>query len=115
MEENLITSFPLTETTYFILLSLSPGPCHGYSIMKDVRQLSHGRVLLSTGTLYTALKRLLDLGWIERSGDPQGQQDGRGRKDYHLSGLGGRVLENEIIRLQTLVSAANLRTLGDRA
>jgi DNA-binding PadR family transcriptional regulator len=114
MEENLSTNFPLTETTYFILLSLSPGPCHGYSIMKEVRQLSRGRVLLSTGTLYSALKRLLDLGWIERSGDPQVQEDGRGRKTYRLSGLGSQILENEILRLKTLVSAANLRAVGDR-
>ncbi len=114
MEENPTTNFPLTETTYFILLSLSPGPRHGYLIMKDVRQLSQGRVLLSTGTLYTALKRLLDLGWIERSGDPHGQEDGRGRKAYRLSSLGQQTLENEILRLQTLVSAANLRALGDR-
>ncbi|MCU0488629.1 MAG: PadR family transcriptional regulator [Anaerolineales bacterium] len=115
MEENLSINIPLTETTYFILLSLSPGARHGYSIMKDVRQLSNGRVFLSTGTLYSALKRLLDLGWIERSGDPQGQQDGRGRKAYHLSGLGRQILDNEILRLQNLVSAANLRVLGDRA
>ena len=48
------TQLPLTEATYFILLSLAPGPRHGYAIMKDVHSLSHGHVTLSTGTLYTA-------------------------------------------------------------
>ena len=102
----------LTETTYFILLSLSPGPRHGYSIMKDVRQLSDGRVILSTGTLYSALKRLLDQGWIERTGDPEGNDDGRGRKAYRLTSLGQQILEAEVVRLQGLVNAARTRVLG---
>ena len=58
------SNLPLTETTLYILLSLAPGPRHGYAIMKDVRALSHNRVELSTGTLYSALKRLLDQNWI---------------------------------------------------
>ena len=59
-------SLPLTETTFYILLSLSPGSSHGYAILKDVERLSEGRLVLSTGTLYGALKRLLERDWIER-------------------------------------------------
>jgi DNA-binding PadR family transcriptional regulator len=106
---------PLTETTYFILLSLSPGPRHGYAIMKHVRELSRGRVVLSTGTLYSALKRLLDAGWIDRSEVPESPSDGRGRKDYRLTSLGKNILEAEIQRLQGLVSAARLNVLKDSA
>ena len=106
---------PLTETTYFILLSLAPGPRHGYAIMKDVRQLSHERVLLSTGTLYSALKRLLDQGWIRRAGDPVGDRDGRGRKAYSLTQLGQQILEAEVQRLDSLVSAAQVRIQGKPA
>jgi DNA-binding PadR family transcriptional regulator len=102
----------LTETTYFIMLSLSPGPRHGYSVMKDVRQLSDGRVVLSTGTLYSALKRLLDQGWIERTDDPEANGDGRGRKAYRLTPLGQQILEAEVVRLQGLVNAARQRVLG---
>ncbi len=69
-DQEIHSNLPLTETTYFILLSLAPGPRHGYSIMKDVLQLSSGRVELSTGTLYSALKRLLDQNWIQRTEDP---------------------------------------------
>ena len=36
-----------SRATYFILLSLAPGPRHGYAIMKDVHSLSHGRVTRS--------------------------------------------------------------------
>jgi DNA-binding PadR family transcriptional regulator len=42
------------------LLSLSRGPKHGYAILKDEEVLSEGSVLLGTGTLNGAIKRLLD-------------------------------------------------------
>ncbi len=106
------TNLSLTETTYFILLSLFPGSRHGYSIMKDVRQLSDGRVVLSTGTLYSALKRLLDQGWIERTDDPDDNGDARGRKAYRLTLLGQQILAAEVVRLQGLVNAARQRVLG---
>lgn len=109
------SNLPLTEPTYLILLSLAPGPRHGYAIMKDVRQISRERVVLSTGTLYTSLKRLLDLGWIRRAEDPNSGQNGRGRKAYNLTLLGHRILEAEVHRLQGLVSAAKVRSLGDTA
>ena len=109
--EETLSNLPLTETTYFILLSLSQGPCHGYAIMKDVRKLSHGRVKLSTGTLYSALKRLLDQGWIQRTDSTGDLKDGRGRKDYSLTLLGQQILEAEVQRLQSLVNAAQRRDL----
>ncbi len=55
---------PLTETVLLILVSLAERPRHGYSILKDVEKVSVGRVVLSTGTLYSALRRLLEEGWI---------------------------------------------------
>jgi DNA-binding PadR family transcriptional regulator len=102
---------PLTETTYFVLLSLSSGPRHGYAIMKDVETLSHGRVKLSTGTLYSSLKRLLESDWIERDDSQQEPVDGRGRKDYRLTHLGQSILEAEYQRLQGLVRVASPRIL----
>ncbi len=102
-------NLPLTETTFFILLSLTPYPRHGYAIMKDVKSLSKDRVSLSTGTLYGALKRLLELEWIERVDNPNQNQTGRIRKAYKLTDLGQHVLDAEIARLQTLVRAADLR------
>ncbi|HJW89995.1 MAG TPA: helix-turn-helix transcriptional regulator [Anaerolineales bacterium] len=107
------SNLPLTETTYFILLSLSRGPQHGYAVMKDVQQLSQGRVVLSTGTLYSALKRLLDQGWISRAEGPEDSSSRRVRKAYRLSPLGQKILEAEIGRLQGLVNVARLRSLGD--
>jgi DNA-binding PadR family transcriptional regulator len=57
---------PLSEPVLLILLSLAEQPCHGYAILKDVEEMSDGRVVLSTGTLYGALRRMLDDDWIER-------------------------------------------------
>ena len=102
------TETPLTESTYFILLSLSPKPKHGYAIMKDVQELSEDRVVLSTGTLYGALKRLLDQGWIIRMEDAN-KGTVRDRKVYKLSEHGRRALRDEIARLNKLLNAANQR------
>ena len=107
------TLLPLTEVTYLILLSISPGRKHGYAIMKDVRHLSRGRVDLSTGTLYGALKRLLDSGWIVRTDDPAPDNGLRKRKVYVLTELGARVLQAEVERLKGLVVAAQMRSVGE--
>ena len=109
------THLPLTEATLLILFSLAPGPRHGYAIIKDVQTLSQGRVVLSTGTLYGALKRLLRRGWIERADDAEpllakGEEPGRPRKLYVLTHLGQRVLDAEVERLQALLTIARLRT-----
>ncbi|MBE2200539.1 MAG: PadR family transcriptional regulator [Anaerolinea sp.] len=103
---------PLTETTLFILLGLSPGPKHGYAIMKEVEALSDGRITLSTGTLYGALKRLLDGGWIERVDDTAPGDNGRERKAYRLTELGQRIVSAEIARLQRVVATAQQRQVG---
>lgn len=109
------TELPLTETTYFILLSLSPKPKHGYAIMKDVQTLSENRVTLSTGTLYGALKRLLDQGWIVRLDDANPKGNTRDRKVYKLTQQGRRVLKEEIARLNKLLDAADHRMIEEHA
>ena len=111
IQENL----PLTEATCLIMLSLSPEPRHGYAIMKDVLSLSQGRVVLSTGTLYGALKRLLEAGWIERIKHSGSGEPGRSRKAYALTDLGRRVLEAETARMEHLTTVARLRTTGAKA
>lgn len=105
---------PLTETTFYILLSLAPGPTHGYAIMKDTRALSDGRVVLSTGTLYGALKRLLEQEWIRRVED-HGNGTARDRKAYALTSQGRRALNAEIERMRTLVNTARLQTVKERS
>ena len=97
---------PLTEPVLLILLSLAGQPRHGYSILKDVEQMSDGRVMLSTGTLYGALRRLLDEEWIERFKE---QESSRGRQAYRLTSRGRRNLQLEVGRMKQLTRLANLR------
>ena len=99
---------PLTETSFFILVSLATAPKHGYAIMKEVEAMSETRVVLATGTLYSALRRMLDDGWIERLGDDS-VITGRERKLYQLTEHGRRILEAEIDRLRKLVNLPQLK------
>jgi DNA-binding PadR family transcriptional regulator len=106
-------SLPLSETTLYILVSLAPGPRHGYAIAKDVQALSENRVILSVSTLYTTLKRLLEDGWIERVGEaPEADESGRPRKIYTLTERGRSILSMEKKRLQALLALVQTRTVG---
>jgi DNA-binding PadR family transcriptional regulator len=96
----------LSEPVLFVLLSLAEQPRHGYSILKDVESMSGGRVLLSTGTLYGALQRLLDNGWIERVEEEDAPRD---RRTYRLTSRGRRNLQMEIERMRHLTKLAALR------
>jgi DNA-binding PadR family transcriptional regulator len=103
---------PLTEATFFILLSLSPAPKHGYAIMKEVKMLSKGRIVFSTGTLYGALRRLLEQGWIRRVNDPEPNPTDRERKAYALTERGRKVVHAEMERLRSILGTAEQRTSG---
>lgn len=94
MNENIA----LTESTYYILLSLYT-PQHGYGIMQQAERLSGGRVRLAAGTLYGALNSLCDKGWIV----PLPVQAESRKKEYQLTETGLTVLRNELQRLRQLV------------
>jgi len=99
-------TFALSEPVLLVLLSLAEQPRHGYSILKDIEAMSRGRVLLSTGTLYGALQRLLDHGWIERVEEDNAPRD---RRTYRLTSRGRRNLEMEIDGMRRLTKLAGLR------
>jgi DNA-binding PadR family transcriptional regulator len=105
---------PLTEATLYILLSLANAPKHGYAIMQEVAGLSNARIHLSTGTLYGALKRLLEHDWVARvDGTEQDPETQRPRKEYILTPLGRRILIAESQRLDQLARLAQQRLQGD--
>ena len=103
---------PLTETVLLILLSLAEEPRHGYAILKDVEQISDGRVVLSTGTLYGALRRLLEDQWIERFED---EDTSRGKQAYRLTSLGRGNLQGEVARMKQLTKLAGRRVAREEA
>ena len=88
----------LTESTYYILLSLTT-PQHGYGIMQMTEKLSEGRVKLGAGTLYGALSSLCEKGWIA----PLPTAEESRKKEYKLTPLGFQVLKKELERLKQLV------------
>jgi len=104
---------PLTETSFFIILSLATAPKHGYAIMKEVEAMSEKRVVLATGTLYSAIRRMLEDDWIERVMDNNSETDNRERKLYQLTRNGRRVLEAEISRLRKLVDLTELHDVRE--
>jgi DNA-binding PadR family transcriptional regulator len=108
----MIEFLPLTEPVLLILLSLAEQPRHGYSILKDVEEMSDGRVVLSTGTLYGALRRLLDEEWIERIEE---EDTSRGRQAYRLTSRGRKNLQLEVGRMKHLTRLASLRIAAKEA
>ena len=74
--------------------------------MKDIEALSNGRVQLSTGTLYGALRRLLDDGWIERF---EQEDTSRDKQAYRLAAEGRRQLDSELERMRQLTRAGGAR------
>ena len=92
----------LTETVFYILLSLS-NPLHGYAIMQNVKSMTAGRVNMGAGTLYGALSALLEKEYIKevKSADPS-------KRLYVRTASGTELVENEISRLNELIQNATL-------
>ena len=101
---------PLSPQQFHILLSLSSQDRHGYGIILDVESRTGDELRMGTGTLYTAIGRLVTLGLIEDTG----VDDGR-RRHYHLTRIGRLVLEAEAARLEALVRLAQVEGIGGRA
>ena len=95
MADNIV----LTESTYYILLSLYT-PRHGYGIMQQTEMLSKGRVRLAAGTLYGALNSMCEKGWIV----PLPVEDESRKKEYKITDKGLLILKNEINRLRELAT-----------
>jgi DNA-binding PadR family transcriptional regulator len=91
-------NLPLTETTYYILLSLLE-PAHGYIIMQKVEDLSNQQVRIAAGTLYGAIENLLKQKLIESV-----KSEDKRRKTYVITEKGKDVLRLDFLRMQHLIS-----------
>lgn len=98
----------LTEAVFYILLSLYK-PMHGYGIMQNINSLSNGRVSLGPGTLYGAINTLLEKGFIQSVGNTAGAR----KKEYIITDVGKRIVEEEIIRLRELIGNGEAITGGN--
>jgi DNA-binding PadR family transcriptional regulator len=91
----------MTDPTLLVLASLADGDKHGYAMMADI-QLFAG-VRLGPGTLYGAIARLEERGWIR----PVAAEDRR--QPYTITALGRRHLEAQVSSLNAVVKAAQRR------
>ena len=98
---------PLPTAVFHILVALADRERHGYSIMQDVAARTDGKVRLSAGTLYSAVRRMLEQGLIEEldeSPDPSSTDERR--RYYRLTRFGKRVAAAEVERLTSLLQQA---------
>ena len=101
---------PLPVSQLHILLALAIGDKHGYAIMREVETLTEGAVTMGPGTLYGAIKKMLAAGLVEESDErPDPELDDERRRYYRTTGLGGRVLDAEVTRMEQLARTARLR------
>ena len=98
---------PLTPALFHVLLSLADGEKHGYANLKEVESRTGGKVVLSTGTLYGIVKRLLADGWIRESALGSTER----RRAYRLTAAGRKVALVEAERLRDLVISAQTKKL----
>lgn len=96
----------LSQSEFYILLSLAIKSRHGYEIMKQVEQDSGGKVLLGPGTLYGSIKRMLRSHLIEEVAG-----DNARRKYYTLTENGRTSLSSELQRYNDAVELAKRKNL----
>jgi DNA-binding PadR family transcriptional regulator len=105
---------PLTPPVFHILLALAEEERHGYGIMQDVGQQTHGALQLGPGTLYGCLKRMLAAGLVEECEErPDPALDDERRRYYRMTALGGRMVRAEAQRLAGAVTVAMARLAGE--
>lgn len=98
---------PLTVPVFYALLALADADRHGYAIITEVEERTGGDVRLRTGTLYTAIRRMLDQGLIEETHErPDPEVDDERRRYYRITDTGRAVLAAESTRLEQMVSLA---------
>ena len=106
---------PLPTAVFHILVALADRDRHGYSIMQDVAARTDGKVRLVAGTLYTAVRRMLEQGLIDELREsPDPEKDDERRRYYRLTRLGRDVALAEARRLQDLLSQARATGLIPR-
>ena len=71
----------------------SMGPLHGYGIARRIEQVSDNGLSLNQGTIYPALLRLLQRGWVKAEWGTS--ETGRRAKFYSLSRIGRKQIEEE--------------------
>lgn len=86
---------PMTETAFYILLSLSE-PRHGYGIIRFVEELTGGRIRLGSGTVYGTLTKM------QRDKIIRVYADSERKTIYEITSAGKKLIRREIARIGLL-------------
>ena len=106
---------PLPTAVFHILVALADQERHGYAIMQDVAERTDGKVRLSAGTLYSAVRRMLVQGLIDELRDsPDPASADERRRYYGITALGRAVALAEARRVTELLSQARAAGLIPR-
>jgi DNA-binding PadR family transcriptional regulator len=89
------------DPTVLVLASLADGEKHGYAMMEDIERFAGTR--LGPGTLYGAITRLEQRGWIR----PVASDDRR--QPYCMTAAGKRYLEEQVASLDQVIKTAQRR------
>ncbi|MFC7387160.1 PadR family transcriptional regulator [Sphaerisporangium rhizosphaerae] len=90
-----------TDVALLVLISLADGAKHGYRMIHDIEEFSG--TSLEPGTLYGALMRLEERGWIEAL-DAESR-----RRPYRITEAGGEALREQIATLRRIEGTAAVR------
>ena len=99
IEKILKLYIPMTETAFYILLSLTI-PRHGYGIIKHVEELTMGRLVLGSGTIYGTLTRM------QRDEIITVYADEKRKTIYEITDVGKELMRHEVNRLKELHASA---------
>jgi len=102
------SSPPLTPVVFHVLLALREGPLHGYAVMKHVEEESG--LSMGPGTIYGALQRLEDAGWVEEA--TGGGDDPRRGRAFALAEAGTVALRGEALRITRLAGLSAVRHMA---
>jgi PadR family transcriptional regulator, regulatory protein PadR len=81
----------------------SMGPLHGYGIARRIEQVSDNGLSLNQGTIYPALLRLQQRGWVKAEWGTS--ETGRRAKFYSLSCIGRKQIEEETENWERIAAA----------
>ena len=90
----------MSDPTLLVLASLAEGDKHGYAMMEDIESFSGER--LGPGTLYGAITRLEECGWIRGLATAKGDR----RRPYTLTAAGREHLEQQVESLSKIARTA---------
>jgi transcriptional regulator len=97
----------LPGTLYMMILrTLSPGPLHGYAIARRILDWSKGDLEIEDGSLYPALSRMLNKGWLKAEWGTT--ETNRRARFYRLTPKGREQLDREAEAFSRMIRAIQL-------